>query len=128
MSASVMPVIDFDVSIIIVSFNTCDVLRDCLVSVVEEAKQFSIEILVVDNASQDGSVEMIEREYPQITLLRSSVNLGFGNANNLALRQARGRYFVLLNSDAYFSPGALALAMTVLAAVVLKDLWETKAD
>jgi GT2 family glycosyltransferase len=111
MSASVMPVRGFDVSIIIVSFNTRDVLRDCLVSVVEEAKRFCIEILVVDNASKDGSAEMIEREYPQITLLRSSVNLGFGNANNLALRQARGRYFVLLNSDAYFSPGALAMAI-----------------
>jgi GT2 family glycosyltransferase len=111
MSASAALVDSFDVSIIIVSFNTRDVLRDCLASVVQEAKPFRAEIIVVENASKDGSAEMIEREYPQITLLRSSVNLGFGNANNVALRQAKGRYFVLLNSDAFFAPGALALAM-----------------
>ena len=111
MSVAAALVVHFDVSIIIVSFNTRDVLRACLASVVEEAKPFRAEILVVENASKDGSAEMVEREYPQVTLLRSSVNLGFGSANNLALRQASGRYLVLLNSDAFFSPGALALAM-----------------
>ena len=66
---------------------------------------------MVDNASSDGSPEMVEREFPQVRLLRSTVNLGFGAANNLALAQATGRYFVLLNSDAFFAPGALAVAM-----------------
>jgi GT2 family glycosyltransferase len=101
----------FDVSIIIVSFNTCEVLRECLRSVVAEAATLRTEILIVDNGSIDGSPEMVEREFPRATLLRSEVNLGFGPANNLALRQARGNYFVLLNSDAFFAPGALALSL-----------------
>lgn len=101
----------FDVSIIIVSFNTRDVLRECLHSVIEECKGLHAEILVVENASTDGSAEMMAAEFPTVTVLTSKVNLGFGNANNVALKQARGRYFVLLNSDAFFHPGALALAI-----------------
>ena len=101
----------FDVSVIIISFNTRDVLRECLQSVLTEAAPFRSEVFVVDNASADGSPEMVEQEFPQVTLLRSEVNLGFGAANNLALQQARGRYLVLLNSDAFFAPGALALAV-----------------
>ncbi len=54
---------------------------------------------------------MMEQDFPQVTVLKSKVNLGFGNANNVALKVARGRYFVLLNSDAFFAPGALALAI-----------------
>ncbi len=100
-----------EVSIIVVSFNTREVLRECLQSVVAECRELCAQILVVDNASSDGSAEMVERDFPQVTLVRSSVNLGFGAANNAALRQATGRYFVLLNSDAFFEPGALALAI-----------------
>jgi len=100
-----------DVSVIIVSFNTREVLRQCLESVLEDTTGLEAEILVVDNASTDGSPEMIEQDFPQIRLLRSEVNLGFGEGNNVALRQARGRYFVLLNSDAYFVKGALPLAI-----------------
>jgi GT2 family glycosyltransferase len=100
-----------DVSIIIVSFNTREVLRDCLRSVLEEAEPFHTEIFVVENASRDGSAEMVEECFPEVTLIRSAVNLGFGAANNIALRQARGRFFVLLNSDAFFAKGALALAI-----------------
>jgi GT2 family glycosyltransferase len=100
-----------DVSVIIVSFNTREVLRQCLQSVLDDSASLVTEILVVDNASTDGSPEMVEQDYPQVTLLRSEINLGFGGGNNLALRQARGRYFVLLNSDAFFVPGALALAI-----------------
>ncbi len=100
-----------DVSIIIVSFNTCAILRECLDSVASEIEGFRAEVLVVDNASTDGSPEMIEREFPQVRLMRSTVNLGFGAANNLALAEATGRYFVLLNSDAFFAPGALAIAV-----------------
>jgi GT2 family glycosyltransferase len=103
--------VHFDVSIIIVSFNTREVLRECLTSVMSEAEPFRTEILVVDNASTDGSTEMIEHDFPQVRLIRSESNLGFGAANNLALKQAQGRFFVLLNSDAFFAPGALALAV-----------------
>jgi GT2 family glycosyltransferase len=101
-----------DVSIVIVSFNTREVLRECLQSVERESDGLTIEILVVDNHSSDGSPEMIEQEYPQIRFFRSDVNLGFGAANNIALEQAQGRYVVLLNSDAFLCAGALRLAVT----------------
>jgi len=122
------------VSIIVVSFNTRELLRHCLQSVLAECARLpaasSAEILVVDNASSDGSPEMVEREmmdreFPAaaspdrsapgsrvpVRLIRSAVNLGFAGANNLAMSQARGRYLVLLNSDALFHTGALRLAI-----------------
>ena len=100
-----------DASVVIVSFNTRNILRECLESVAREAASLHLEILVVDNASSDGSPEMIEEEFPQVRLFRSKTNLGFGAANNVALAEAKGRYFVLLNSDAFFEPGALGLAI-----------------
>jgi len=99
---------ELDLSIIIVSFNTRDLLRECLTAVQKESSALHCEIFVADNASSDGSAEMVEREFPTVHLLRSEINLGFGRANNLALARARGRYFVLLNSDAFLAPGALA--------------------
>jgi len=101
-----------DVSIVIVSFNTCEVLRACLESVTRETVGLSAEMMVVDNASSDGSAEMVAREFPGVRLFRSETNLGFGAANNVALEQASGRYFILLNSDAFFEPGALHRAIT----------------
>lgn len=101
----------FDVSIIIVSFNTREILRECLHSVEAEARGLHVEVLVVDNASSDGSPEMLEQDFPWVTLLRSAVNLGFGAANNLALERAAGRYYILLNSDAFFAEGALSKAI-----------------
>ena len=101
----------FDVSIVIVSFNTREVLRECLQSVERESAGLRVEVLVVDNHSSDGSAEMIEREFPQVRLFRSEVNLGFASANNVALEAVRGRYPLLLNSDAFLRPGALALAV-----------------
>jgi GT2 family glycosyltransferase len=99
------------VSIVIVSFNTRDLLRECLTAIQKEASSLHTEIFVVDNASSDGSADMVEREFPNVQLLRSDTNLGFGRANNLALARAHGRYFVLLNSDAFLTPGALARAI-----------------
>jgi GT2 family glycosyltransferase len=101
----------YDGSIVIVSFNTRETLRECLQSVLLEVGDLKVEILVVDNDSADGSAEMVEREFPQVRLFRAGMNLGFGAANNLALGQASGRYFVLLNSDAFFQPGALTTAI-----------------
>ena len=100
-----------DVSVILVSYNTREVLRECLRSVLAESSGFAVEIMVVDNASTDGSPEMVSAEFPQMLLLCSKVNLGFGAANNVALEIARGRYFVLLNSDAFLTPGALRQAI-----------------
>jgi GT2 family glycosyltransferase len=100
-----------DVSIVIVSFNTREVLRECLESVERESAGLRVEVLVVDNHSSDGSPEMIEREFPQVRLFRSDVNLGFASANNVALKVVRGQYPVLLNSDAFLRAGALTLAI-----------------
>ena len=97
----------FDVSIVIVSFNTRDVLRECLQSVYRETGSLRVQVIVVDNASTDGSAAMIEREFPGVLLMRSEVNLGFGPANNLGFQSAGGRYIVLLNSDAFLTEGSL---------------------
>jgi GT2 family glycosyltransferase len=100
-----------DVSIIIVSFNTREVLRESLQSVDREQANLRLEIFIVDNDSKDGSVEMVEAEFPQARVLRSHVNLGFGAANNVALELAQGRYIVLLNSDAFLLPDSLRLSV-----------------
>jgi hypothetical protein len=100
----------YDLSIVIVSYNTKDLLRECLQSVEREAAGLSTEILLVDNNSSDGSPRMVEIEFPHIKLIRSTINLGFGAANNLAIESAQGRYIVLLNSDAFLSDGSLRKA------------------
>src|SRR5208337_2850152 len=69
------------------------------------------ETIVVDNASRDGSADMVATEFPEVRLIRSEINLGFAAANNRAFEVARGRYIVLLNSDAFLRPGALRLSI-----------------
>lgn len=110
-SESISASSQFLLSIVIVSFNTRDVLRECLQSIEAQRGDIALEILVVDNNSSDRSPEMIEREFPEVIVMRSSVNLGFGSANNVALNKARGRFIVLLNSDAFLHTGALQLAV-----------------
>src|ERR1041384_535115 len=90
---------DPKLSIIIVNWNTRDITRDCLRSVREHVSGIAYEIIVVDNASSDGSVEMIRAEFPDVRLIANDANLGFGRANNQAMRVARGELFFLLNSD-----------------------------
>lgn len=110
---------DYTVSIVIVSYNTRALLQRCLDALQAECRRLSTgltaEILVVDNASRDGSPEMVERIYGDtstpVRLFASPVNLGFGGANNLAIEAAAGRYIVLLNSDAFFHEGALEAAI-----------------
>ena len=65
----------------------------------------------MDNHSSDGSAEMVEKDFPDFRIIRSAVNLGFGAADNFAIQSARGRYLILLNSDAFLPPGALKLAI-----------------
>ncbi len=101
----------FDVSIIIVSFNTRDLLRKCLQSIIQEAAQTKHEIIVIDNASKDHSAEMVAQEFPEVRLIRSDVNLGFGVANNAAIKMAQGQYILLLNSDAFLHERALEKAL-----------------
>lgn len=88
-----------DVSIIIVNYNTRQLTLDCLASVYESLTSFQYEIIVVDNASRDGSVEAIRGGYPDVRLIANRDNTGFAVANNQGMDIAKGRYILLLNSD-----------------------------
>lgn len=101
----------FDLSVVIVSFNTRDMLRECLRSVYRAAGSLRVQVIVVDNASIDGSPAMVADEFPDAMVIRSEVNLGFGRANNLGFQSVRARYAVLLNSDAFLTPGSLELSV-----------------
>lgn len=89
-----------DLSIIIVSFNTKELLRSCIDSVLGTIKNVQYEIIVVDNGSEDGSPEMIESEFKGVKLEKNGENVGFAKANNQAMKMATGKYVLLLNSDA----------------------------
>ena len=88
-----------DVSIIIVNYNTKELTRNCLKSVFEQTKDILFEVIVSDNGSNDGSIEMIKSEFPQVVLIENNANLGFGAANNRGLKMAKGKYIFYLNSD-----------------------------
>lgn len=88
-----------DLSVIIVSYNVKYFLRQCLQSVARAMEGLRVEVWVVDNASIDGSVEMVKEEFPWVRLIANDTNLGFAKANNQAIRQAQGRHILLLNPD-----------------------------
>ena len=95
-------------SIVIVSYNTRDLLRACLASIDRSTGVESRETFVVDNASTDGSPDMVAAEFPWVRLLRSAANRGYAAANNLAVVKARGRSILLLNPDTELPPHALS--------------------
>lgn len=95
-----------DLSIVIVNYNTGSVIRSCLNSVIQQTKNLSHEIFVVDNASTDGSVEMIRKEFPHVHLMPQSENLYFTKACNVALSRAQGRYLMILNPDTFIQENA----------------------
>ncbi|VFQ46488.1 glycosyltransferase family 2 protein [Desulfoluna butyratoxydans] len=105
-----------DLSIIVVSFNTCELTRKCLACVRDHGGEVRREIIVVDNASTDGSPEMIEAEFPEVTLIRLPVNVGFAGGNNPGMKRASGRYILLLNSDAFIEDGVLEKTMAYMDA------------
>ncbi len=88
-----------DVSIIIVSWNTSDLLKACLESIYNETVSCTFEVFVVDNASQDDSVEIVRQRFPDVNLIASRENLGFPKANNLALKKCKGKNVLFLNPD-----------------------------
>lgn len=100
-----------DVSVVVVSFNTRDLLRECLQTLAREAGEVTYETIVVDNDSKDGSADMVAAEFPDAVLIRAGGNLGFAAANNKGFAVAKGRYVVLLNSDAFLKPGVLPLSV-----------------
>jgi N-acetylglucosaminyl-diphospho-decaprenol L-rhamnosyltransferase len=98
------------ISAIIVSWNTRDLLRACLQAVLagpDGAGPDGIEVIVVDNASTDGTPEMVRREFPQVNLVANPDNRGYTGGNNQGFRLARGEYILVLNSDTVPQPGAI---------------------
>jgi len=96
-----------DLSIIIVSWNVKDLLRKCLESIYRETKNLKFEVFVVDNYSQDKTVEMIKTDFPQINLIANQENVGFASACNQAIREAKGDFVLLLNPDTEILENAL---------------------
>jgi N-acetylglucosaminyl-diphospho-decaprenol L-rhamnosyltransferase len=96
-----------DLSIAIVSWNTRDLLRQCLGSLPAATGRLAYEAIVVDNGSTDGSPEMVRQEFPEVRLVENGENLGFVHATNQAIARSRGRYILLLNSDAVALPHSL---------------------
>lgn len=90
---------NINVSIIIVNYNTKKLTIDCIHSILNFTENLSYEIIVVDNASQDDSCKEIRAIFPNITIIESDINLGFGRANNLGFKYAKGKYLLFLNSD-----------------------------
>lgn len=97
-----------DVTLSIVSFNTVDLLRDCLASIAALDPGVSVETIVIDNASADGSADMVAREFPWVRLVRNDRNRYFAPAHNQAIALARGRYVGLLNPDTRLFPDTIA--------------------
>jgi len=96
-----------DVTIIVVSYNTCDLTLDCLRSIYMQTQGITYELIVVDNASTDGSAKAIATQFPNLKLIASETNLGFAQANNLAATEASGAYLMLLNPDTVVLDGAI---------------------
>ncbi len=95
------------ISIIIVSYNTKELLHQCLTALYQEAPKSDFEVFVVDNNSTDGSAEMVTAFFPQVILMQNSENRGFAVANNQAWLCSQGEYILLLNPDAFVTSGAI---------------------
>src|SRR5258706_4719742 len=99
-----------DLSVIIVSFNTQKILVDCLESITKNTKDLAYEVIVVDNGSKDGSSAMVKKyseKHSAVSLIDAKKNLGFGRANNLGAKKAKGTYLLFLNSDTLILDNAL---------------------
>ena len=95
-----------DVSIIFVNYKTWELTKECIDSIIRNSKDFTYEIIVVDNNSNDGSVENLQK-VPNVRVIQSDENVGFGRANNIGAKAANGKYLFLLNSDTYLLNNAI---------------------
>ncbi len=97
-----------DISVIIVNWNVRDLLGDCLASIYADTGSLNIEVIVVDNVSSDGSVEMVRSRYPQVIVVEPGENTGFSRGNNIGIARASSDYIFLLNPDTVLHNGCLA--------------------
>ena len=104
------------VSVVIVSYNVKDLLRDCLRSVFREGEEVPLEVIVVDNASHDGSAEMVREEFPQVRLIINDQNLGFAKAANRGTDGTQANYLLYLNPDCIILPGSLSALLNFMRA------------
>jgi hypothetical protein len=96
-----------DVSILIVNYKTRELLRQCLSSIFASGCSLEFEVIVLDNDSRDGSVEMVREEFPRVSLIEHGRNGGLSHGNNLAAAAARGKYLLFLNPDTVVRSGSL---------------------
>lgn len=105
-----------DLSVAVVSWNTCALLACCVQSIYDTIEDMEFEIFVVDNASTDGSAAMVRDRFPEVRLIENDENVGFARANNQAVQQSVGRYILLLNSDACVVKNAIERMVRVMDA------------
>lgn len=103
------PRAEIDLSVVIVNWNTRDLLSQCIQSALQGMDRLSFEVIVVDNASSDGSTQLLHERFPGVSVIANQTNVGFACANNQAIAVSRGRYILLLNSDAIVHASAPAL-------------------
>lgn len=101
-----------DISVIIVNWNTKEMLLDCLKSLTKQNISYTNEIIVVDNGSTDGSQEAVRAAFPDVQIIENNANLGFAKANNIGILKSRGRYVCLINSDVIVMDNCLQHLMT----------------
>lgn len=98
-----------DVSVIIVNYNTCQLLKQCLSSLIEKTLGLKYEVIVVDNASSDDSVQLVQRFFPEVIFIKNKENIGFGRANNQGAVLAKGKYLFILNTDTLLINNAIKI-------------------
>jgi GT2 family glycosyltransferase len=108
--------IHMDLSIVILNWKVKDLLHKCLVSIYQYTSNISFEIFVVDNDSGDGSVEMVRQEFPNVTVIANSQNIGFAAGNNQAIKQTKGDFILLLNPDTELIDNSLAKMVEIMKA------------